>query len=169
MFSFSDEPFDIFLSSTNPLVMRYHLLNSDSDECVRLGMYYINQNRLEVYVDGVYVQPNNGYTDSNGRFRLHTQSTNNEYMPDVSNKNNGENFLRSLFVRQCLLLFMKFCYSIEPVFLTGKSAIEMFLLFIIIIIIIINDFLTQEFVENILASGLDHINQQPSSRRQLLI
>ena len=74
--------------------MRYQLLNSASNECVRLGMYYINQNRLEVYADGVYVQPNNGYLDMNGRFRLRTQTTNNQWMPDVNNKVTGENFLR---------------------------------------------------------------------------
>ena len=47
-----DEPFDLYLSSTNPKVMRYILLSERADECVRLAMYYSNVNRLEVYVDG---------------------------------------------------------------------------------------------------------------------
>ena len=74
--------------------MRYQLLNSESDECVRLGMHYLTSQSREVYVDGTYVMPKNGFTDSKGNFRLRTQSTNNEYMPDVKDKVNGENFLR---------------------------------------------------------------------------
>ncbi|XP_012942613.1 fibrocystin-L [Aplysia californica] len=88
-----DQPFDMFLSSSNPRKMRYMLLNSQPDECVRLGMHYLNQNRLQVYVDGVLKMPTNGYIDGNGRFRLRLQNTNHMWMPDVRNKVNGENYL----------------------------------------------------------------------------
>ncbi|KAK3716577.1 hypothetical protein RRG08_039372 [Elysia crispata] len=97
--------FDIFLSSTNPKKMRFMLMNSNADECVRLSIWSLQQNRLEVDVDGVVVNPKNGYTDSNGRFRLNLQNTNHQHMPEVADKINGENYLSraesTLFWVQC--------------------------------------------------------------------
>ncbi|GFN92112.1 fibrocystin-l [Plakobranchus ocellatus] len=100
-----DNPFDIFLSSTNPRQMRYMLMNSNSDDCVRLSIWSLQQNRLEVEVDGVVKMPKNGYLDSNGRFRLNLQNTNHQHMPEVADKVNGENYLSraesTLFWVQC--------------------------------------------------------------------
>ncbi|KAK0070514.1 fibrocystin-L [Biomphalaria pfeifferi] len=87
-----DQPFDIYLTSTNPNVMRFILLSSDPNECVRLGLQLMTANRPEVRVNDVLKMPNNGYTDSNGRFRLKMQQTTGQYMPDVLNKTNAENF-----------------------------------------------------------------------------
>ncbi|GFS10808.1 polycystic kidney and hepatic disease-like 1 [Elysia marginata] len=100
-----DRVFDIFLSSTNPKTMRFMLMNSNADECVRLSLWSLQQNRLEVDVDGVVVNPKNGYTDANGRFRLNLQNTNHQHMPEVADKINGENYLSraesTLFWTQC--------------------------------------------------------------------
>ena len=89
MFS-SDESFEIYLSSSVPKLMRYQLISSAEDECVRLGIYYANPNRLEVSVNGKFRMPNNGFIDAKGRFRL---KTTNQDLPDVTNKVSGENLL----------------------------------------------------------------------------
>ncbi|GFN92106.1 fibrocystin-l [Plakobranchus ocellatus] len=100
-----DNPFDIFLSSTNPRQMRYMLMNSNSDNCVRLSIWSTQINRLEVEVDGVVRLPKNGYLDSNGRLRFKLKTTKGQLMPQVADKVNGENYLSraksTLFWVQC--------------------------------------------------------------------
>ena len=73
--------------------MRYMLLNSEPTECVRLGMWYMNLNRLDVYVDGVIKLPTNGYIDGNGRYRI-KMGSDEEFMPNVAEKKSGQNYLR---------------------------------------------------------------------------
>lgn len=47
--------------------MRYRLLNVDSNEVVKLTVWYSRPNRLDVFVDDQYVMATNGRT-KNGRY-----------------------------------------------------------------------------------------------------
>ena len=89
----TDESFDIYLSSTVPKRMRYQLLSSTPRDCARIGVYYSNPNRLELYVNGELRLPNNGFIDAKGRFRLKIKDRSHQ-LPDFSKKNSGENVLR---------------------------------------------------------------------------
>ncbi|XP_071946075.1 fibrocystin-L-like [Antedon mediterranea] len=60
--------YEMYMSSTNPQHLRLHLLNSNDDQKVVVGIWYANPQRLDVYHQGRYVMPNNGGTDRSGSF-----------------------------------------------------------------------------------------------------
>ena len=51
--------------------MRFLLLNAAPTDCVGLSIWKAQPHRLDVYVDGNYVMPTNGYM-ANGRYGLTT-------------------------------------------------------------------------------------------------
>ncbi|CAL1525942.1 unnamed protein product [Lymnaea stagnalis] len=143
-----DRPFDIYLSSTNPMETRYMLLLSDSNECVRLSLLTSNQNRYEVKVNNTLIMPTNGFIDANGRFRLKLQNTNNEFMPDVKDKVNGQNFLS----REENTVFFVVCGNSE----VKVSQTEVFLVSFTLPAMTEEEFFSEKIVENLAAFlGLD--------------
>ena len=55
--------YTVALTSTNPQDFSFHLLNSDPNQCIVVGIVYTNPQRLDVYMvqgnEDVYVPPNN--------------------------------------------------------------------------------------------------------------
>ena len=51
--------YEIALSSTNPQNMRFHLLNAEESDAIRIAFVYTNPQRLDVYYGDTYVNPTN--------------------------------------------------------------------------------------------------------------
>ena len=51
--------YEIALSSTNPQNMRFHLLNAEESDTIRIAFIYTNPQRLDVYYGDTYVHPTN--------------------------------------------------------------------------------------------------------------
>ena len=51
--------YEIALSSTNPQNMRFHLLNAEESDTIRICFIYTNPQRLDVYYGDTYVNPTN--------------------------------------------------------------------------------------------------------------
>ena len=51
--------YEIALSSTNPQNMRFHLLNAEENDTIRIAFIYTNPQRLDVYYGDTYVRPTN--------------------------------------------------------------------------------------------------------------
>ena len=56
----------IGLTSTNPQKMALHLLNSNSNQAIVVGIIYTNPQRLDIYYEGGYVTPKNAEQQSDG-------------------------------------------------------------------------------------------------------
>ncbi len=68
--------------------MRLHLLNADENQGVVVGIFYASPMRLDVFVDGIYVDPKDSEVDP-----LDRESTAKEsFIPDVSVDSPGANF-----------------------------------------------------------------------------
>lgn len=63
----SDKEYRIHFSSVTPDDLRFRLLNVDSNERVKLSIWYSRSNRLDVFVADTYVQPTNTRLE-NGRY-----------------------------------------------------------------------------------------------------
>lgn len=48
-----------FVPGTNPQKLRLRLLNSDPSKVLRLAIFYSTPQRLDVYRQGIYIQPTN--------------------------------------------------------------------------------------------------------------
>ncbi|XP_072027284.1 LOW QUALITY PROTEIN: fibrocystin-L-like [Amphiura filiformis] len=83
--------YELVFSGPNPQRLRYHLLNSDDTQKVVVGTWYANPQRLDVYVDGKYIMPNNGAIE-NGEFVWKNDLAPEDYIPDPSSNVYGENF-----------------------------------------------------------------------------
>lgn len=58
--------YDMFMTGTTPQHVRFHLLNSDATQAVRLGLWYAIPQRLDVYVNDMYIDPTNAQYNNNG-------------------------------------------------------------------------------------------------------
>ncbi|OCT77100.1 fibrocystin-L [Xenopus laevis] len=88
----TNKSFDIYFTSTSPQSLRLILLNSDNSKAVRVGIFYSNPQRLDVYVNNSYVLPTNGDVQSNGDVLFKEPSYAGQYMPQLSSNVVGENF-----------------------------------------------------------------------------
>jgi hypothetical protein len=61
-FFLSDKWVKLMMTSTAPQRMRFMLLNAAPTDCVGLSIWKAQPYRLDVYVDGQYIMPTNGYT-----------------------------------------------------------------------------------------------------------
>ena len=59
-------------TSTTPFHLRYMLLHADPSDAIKIMVWYSRSNRLDVFVDGVYVQPTNARTTAGGNVVLDT-------------------------------------------------------------------------------------------------
>ena len=76
-FYFSDKEYLVHFTSTTPFHMRYMLLNADPSDAIKIMVWYSRSNRLDVFVDGVYVQPTNARTTAGGNVVLDTPTGDN--------------------------------------------------------------------------------------------
>lgn len=95
--------YEIVFTGTNPQSMRLHVLNAADTQKVVAGIWYSNPQRLDVYVNGIYILPNNGGYNEKGEFIWENDLTPDEYKPDVVASNvYGENYydrdLQTLYV-----------------------------------------------------------------------
>lgn len=87
---FPDNIVQIYFSSTQPDKMRFALLDA-IDECIVIGVYYLNPNRMDVYVDEEYILPNNGEYNANNDFVLKNEDGV-DYTP-TCDEQNGANYI----------------------------------------------------------------------------
>ncbi|XP_038070546.1 fibrocystin-L-like isoform X1 [Patiria miniata] len=86
--------YEVYFTSTNPQVLRFHLLNSDESQAVVLGVWYANPQRLDVYYKDQYVTPTNA-DYSTGEFTWKAKDPSlpaDQYNPSVSSNVHGENY-----------------------------------------------------------------------------
>ncbi|XP_046549966.1 LOW QUALITY PROTEIN: fibrocystin-L-like [Haliotis rubra] len=81
---------DIYFTGTSPQVLRLQLLNADNTKSARVGVYYAERHRLDVYVGDTYIIPNNGEM-KNGKFAYKSDITNTQCLPDPATATHGEN------------------------------------------------------------------------------
>ncbi|XP_072024031.1 uncharacterized protein [Amphiura filiformis] len=86
-----DLEYELVFTGTNPQDLRFQLLNAEDDSAVVVGIWYASPQRLDVYVNGVYILPNNGAFEFN-EFVWKNDKTPAEYMPSLLSTVNGENF-----------------------------------------------------------------------------
>ncbi|KAG8441696.1 hypothetical protein GDO86_010760 [Hymenochirus boettgeri] len=84
--------FDVYFTSTSPQKVRLMLLNADSAKAVRVGIYYSNPQRLDVYVQNSYLIPTNGQLKSNGEIAYNEPTYAGQYMPKLNSTVNGDNY-----------------------------------------------------------------------------
>lgn len=100
----SGHHFDIFLTSTNPQSSRYYLLNTDANKGVRLAIYYMGTNRLDVYYKGNYIPPKNSELNSDGERVLVAPKTPDQYKPNLASDPGGTNYFDNVNKMQYILL-----------------------------------------------------------------
>ena len=59
-------------TSVNPAHLRYMILNAEAEDAIKLTVWYSKKNRLDVFVDGDYVEPTNARTTASGNVVLDT-------------------------------------------------------------------------------------------------
>ncbi|XP_071828580.1 fibrocystin-L-like isoform X3 [Apostichopus japonicus] len=96
--------YDLHFTGTNPQHLRYYMLNAEDSQSLVVSTYYSNPQRLDVYVDGIYILPTNGVIED-GVFTWKAPEageTNADYYPSLSSNVLGENYfdrdLHQLFI-----------------------------------------------------------------------
>ncbi|CAH2285754.1 fibrocystin-L [Pelobates cultripes] len=90
----TNKSFDIYFSTASPQNLRLMLLNCASTKSVRVGIFFPNPQRLDVYVNGIYVYPTNANMTNNGTsFTLNTPTYEGQYLPQLTSNVSGDNFL----------------------------------------------------------------------------
>ena len=79
---------EIQFSSVPPQNLRIHLLHNDGGAAARVKLWFPVQQRLDIYVDGRFISPNNIDTTKD-KYALHPPAD--EYIPDFA-ETNGANF-----------------------------------------------------------------------------
>ncbi|XP_040210574.1 fibrocystin-L-like [Rana temporaria] len=88
----TNKSFDIFFTSTSPQSMRLKLLNTDDSKSVLAGIYFSNPQRLDVYVNNVYINPTNIEWKGSSDFTLKEPTYQGQYMPRLNSSVLGDNF-----------------------------------------------------------------------------
>lgn len=83
---------DVYLSSTQPDMLRYFMMNAANDKCIVVSFYYLNPNRIDVYTnDGVVnVRPKNA--DATGTVFKLLNEPGVDYHPTCADPH-GSNFI----------------------------------------------------------------------------
>ena len=80
------------------------MLNTDNTKAVGIATFYNTPNRIDVYCDGTYVRPKNGYKDSDDKVLLNPPSTWDEYIPNPATDPCGANYLDYEWKNQHIIL-----------------------------------------------------------------
>ncbi|XP_040289774.1 fibrocystin-L-like [Bufo bufo] len=87
----TNKSFDVYFSSTSPQNLRLKLLNIDNTKAVLVGIYFSNPQRLDVYVNSVYINPTNIQWKGSD-YTLQGPTYKGQYMPQLNSTVLGENF-----------------------------------------------------------------------------
>lgn len=55
--------YDLYLTGSNPQHTRFYMLHAQDEESIVLAVYYNSPQRIDVFVDEVYVYPSNAQKD----------------------------------------------------------------------------------------------------------
>ncbi|KAI8520672.1 Fibrocystin-L [Branchiostoma belcheri] len=89
---YSDKHHDIYFTGVNPQKLRLTLrLRDGEDKAIRVGIFYANPQRLDVYRGTSYVMPTNGENNADGQLILNAPTTAGQYMPAM-NAASGTNY-----------------------------------------------------------------------------
>ncbi|XP_072025340.1 fibrocystin-L-like [Amphiura filiformis] len=136
--------YGVYFSSINPQRMRLHLLNAVITQKVVVGIYYANPQRLDVYVNGLYIMPTNGKLNENGDFVLendpHKRST---YKPSVTSNVTGMNY----FDRDHSTLYILVCGSDPVDIITTPVVVVSF----DVPAVSVDDFFEENLIQNLVA------------------
>ncbi|MEE6507574.1 hypothetical protein FKM82_026763 [Ascaphus truei] len=92
----TNKSYDIFFTSVSPQNLRLMLLNADNTKVVRAAIYFSSPQRLDVYVNNVFISPNNAQWDRRNKdFTLKPPSYEGEYIPKFDSMVSGENYFDS--------------------------------------------------------------------------
>ncbi|XP_066278772.1 fibrocystin-L-like [Branchiostoma lanceolatum] len=83
--------YEIYFTGTSPQKLRLHLLNAKPDQSMRLGIFYANPQRLDIYVGGRYIMPENGAYNDAGQLILLEPESEGQYYPAIDGAS-GANF-----------------------------------------------------------------------------
>ncbi|XP_078617899.1 fibrocystin-L-like [Branchiostoma floridae x Branchiostoma japonicum] len=83
--------YEIYFTGTSPQKLRLHLLNARPDQSMRLGIFYANPQRLDIYAGGRYIMPENGAYNDAGQLILLEPETEGQYYPAIDGTS-GANF-----------------------------------------------------------------------------
>ncbi|XP_071488092.1 fibrocystin-L-like [Diadema antillarum] len=132
--------YEMFFTGTNPQHLRFHLLNANSSQALVLGVWYANPQRLDVYVNGLYIMPTNGeYV--NGGLQWIAPGPDTNFMPSLDSMVLGENYFDRTY--QTLHFLIRGSTFVEikttPVVITtfGVPAVE------------VDNFFEENLVENL--------------------
>ncbi|XP_068094025.1 fibrocystin-L-like [Hyperolius riggenbachi] len=87
----TNKSYEVFFTSTSPQKLRLKLLNADNTKAVRVGIYYSNPQRLDVYVNNIYINPTN-INWKGSDYTLLAPTYQGQYMPQLSSTINGDNY-----------------------------------------------------------------------------
>lgn len=65
-----NKSYEIYFTGTTPQDLRLHLLNTEADEGVLVGIWYASPMRLDVFIDGHYAEPLNAFYENDQQLRL---------------------------------------------------------------------------------------------------
>ncbi|XP_061189118.1 fibrocystin-L-like [Saccostrea echinata] len=85
--------FSLYFTSTAPQHLRLMLLSTPNTDRIRVGAYNGKPNRLDVFVNGVYVLPKNGQLDSNKNLILQSPTSVGQFNPKVDTDPCGANYM----------------------------------------------------------------------------
>ena len=89
---FTGKEYELYYTGTSPQKSRLHLLNADSSQAIRIGIWYQRPYRLDVFKNKLYQVPENAGLDSQGRQILNQPTTPGQYMPNVAVDQSGVNY-----------------------------------------------------------------------------
>ncbi|XP_067888793.1 PKHD1 like 1, tandem duplicate 1 [Heterodontus francisci] len=89
----TNKSYDLYFTSTSPQNQRLLLLNTDDSKAVRLAIYYSTSQRLEVYVNNIFVPPTNAeWNAEHTDFILKGPTYAGEFVPKLDSPVSGENY-----------------------------------------------------------------------------
>ncbi|XP_069813288.1 fibrocystin-L-like isoform X2 [Dendropsophus ebraccatus] len=87
----TNKTYQVYFTSTSPQKLRLKLLNTNNTNSVTVGIYYSNPQRLDVYVNNVFVSPNNIQWQGS-TYSMKEPTYQGQYMPQLSSLVLGENY-----------------------------------------------------------------------------
>ncbi|XP_035687262.1 fibrocystin-L-like [Branchiostoma floridae] len=95
--------YELYFTGTSPQNLRLRLLNARSDQSMRLGIFYANPQRLDIYAGGRYILPENGAFNDAGQMIALKPETEGQYYPAIDGPS-GANFFDRPWQRQYLTI-----------------------------------------------------------------
>ena len=84
--------YGIYFTGMTPQNTRYHWLNTNATTAVLLATWYPQYWRVNIYVDGKFIKPTNGYYTDKNQLALRAPDYVGQYVPDVHTDPTGTNY-----------------------------------------------------------------------------